>query len=56
MSFDQKSFCQQAFGQHAHNVKDFARKLTGDNLGRVYNSRCGRACLCHAVTNIAGTT
>ncbi len=25
-------------------------KPTGRNLGRVFNSRCGRACLCHAIT------
>jgi hypothetical protein len=24
-------------------------KLTGQNLGQVFNSRLGRACICHAI-------
>jgi hypothetical protein len=24
-------------------------KLTGQNLGRVFNSRCGDACPCHGI-------
>jgi len=29
--------------------------ITGRNLGRVSNSRCGRACVCHAVILITKT-
>ncbi len=32
------------------------RNLTGQNLGRVFNSICWRACMCHAVTLITRTT
>jgi hypothetical protein len=31
------------------------QKVTGQNLGWVFNSRCGCACLCHAITLIAKT-
>jgi hypothetical protein len=27
-------------------------KLTGQNLGQVFNSRLGRACTCHAIEHI----
>ncbi len=30
-------------------------KLTGRNLGQVYDSRCGCVCLCHAITFITQT-
>jgi hypothetical protein len=29
--------------------------LTGQNLGRVFNSRCGRTCACHVITLITKT-
>jgi hypothetical protein len=30
-------------------------KLTGRNLGQAFNSRCGHACLCHAILLITKT-
>jgi hypothetical protein len=30
-------------------------KQTGQNLGRVLNSRCGRSCLCHTIERVTKT-
>jgi hypothetical protein len=56
-TFDYQMIKLELFIKNVFSDSTFKNKLKpkGQNLGRAFNSRCGRACLCHAIVLIVRT-